>query len=230
MRVKKLNIVLLLFALFCLSSGRSIQSFEFSPQFAGFKKGETLVYRAHYSFLNAGEATISIADDFHQVKSQDCYRINVFGKSVGIFGTILRVRDTWRSYVDKNTLLPHKFYRSIEEGKYIIRETTFFDRNSVDARVVRRNKDGKLEWDKNFNIKENSHDIVSGIYAIRAMDFSKLSPGFKFPMSAFFEDSTYTLEIKYLGRETIKTKFGKVRTHVFTPLMPGNEMFEEGEK
>ena len=195
----------------------------------GFGHGEKLVYRVHYSIFNAGEAIITIDDKMHQISERDCYRINVHGRSVGAFDMILRIRDTWRSYMDEETLLPQKFYRSIQEGKYIIRETTFFDHQKKSVRVVRRNKEGELDRDKNYKIGDNSFDIVSGIYAIRAMDFSMLYEGYKFPMTAFFEDSTYTLEIKYLGTKRIRTKFGKMNTHVFTPLMPGNQMFEDGE-
>lgn len=199
------------------------------PEDTGFGKGEILVYRVHYSFFNAGEATITIDENFHRISNKDCYRVNVFGKSIGVFASILRIRDTWRTYMDKETLLPEKFYRSIEEGKYVIRETAFYHRETDTVRVIRRNKEGKLDWDKNFRTEENAHDIISGFYAMRAMDFDKFYIGYKFPMTAFFEDSTYTLQIKYLGTERIKTKFGKMNTHVFTPLMPGNELFEEGE-
>ncbi len=227
--MKSIKTILIGIAGIFLASSFGYDPYPIKQQNIGFVNGEKLVYRVHYSFFNAGEATITIDNKMHEVKERDCYKVNVFGRSVGAFDMILRIRDTWRSYMDKETLLPQKFYRSIEEGKYVIRETTFFDHSEKEVRVVRRNKEGELDRDKNYKIKDNSFDIVSGIYAIRAMDFTKINPGYKFPMTAFFEDSTYTLEIKYLGVKRIKTKFGKMNTHVFTPLMPGNQMFEDGE-
>jgi Protein of unknown function (DUF3108) len=222
-------IMLSLSSLVLLLSGGFKNKFQIDPYNVGFNNGEKLVYRVHFSIFNGGEAIITTDREFHKIGDKDCYKVNVFGMSTGAVRRIFPVRDNWRSYMDKETLLPQKFYRSIEEGKYIIRETTFFDHSNKSARVVRRDKDGKLDRDSIFGIEENSFDIVSGIFAIRAMDFSLMSPGYKFPMTAFFEDSTYTLEIKYLGREKIRTKFGKIYSHVFTPLLPGNDLFEDGE-
>jgi len=216
-------------ALVLLFSGNFKDQFQIDPLDVGFVNGERLVYRVHFSIFNGGEAIITTDKEFHTIGNKECYKVDVFGRSTGVVARLFPVRDNWRSYMDKETLLPQKFYRNIEEGNYIIRETTFFDHSNLSARVIRRNKEGELDRDKIYKIKDNSFDIVSGIFAIRALNFSTLSPGYKFPMTAFFEDSTYTLEIKYLGRKRIRTKFGKIYSHVFTPLLPGNDLFEEGE-
>ena len=39
------------------------------------------------------------------------------------------------------------------------------------------------------------------------------------------EDATYTLQIRYKGKEEIKTKFGRINAHRLVPIMPANQMF-----
>src|SRR5690606_31727260 len=45
-------------------------------------------------------------------------------------------------------------------------------------------------------------------------------------VSGFLEDEFYSMKIVYQGKETIKTKVGKIRTLVFKPLMPKNKVFD----
>lgn len=206
-----------------------IPGFAQNPEKGSLRKGEVLTYRVHYGLINAAEATISIDDNYHKVNDADCYRVNVFGQTTGPFDWVMRVRDTWRTYIDRNTHASQKFYRHIEEGNYFTEETTIFDHNRKIARVTERKREGYKKKDQEYNILDQTQDLISGFYYIRAFDFNKLQPGQLIPVSVFFEDSTYTADIKYLGMESIRTKFGKKNTHVFTPIIPDNELFEHGE-
>jgi hypothetical protein len=39
------------------------------------------------------------------------------------------------------------------------------------------------------------------------------------------EDAIYTLQIRYKGKEEVKTKFGRIMAHRLVPIMPANQMF-----
>lgn len=194
-----------------------------------FERGEVLKYRVHYGFINAGEAIINIDDKFHRVNNRDCYRVNVFGQTTGVFDWTLRVRDTWRTYMDRNSLMTQKFFRHIEEGNYYTEETSVFLRDKNKVKVLETKREGQVKKDKTYNINNLTHDIVSGFYYMRTINFNDMKPGDFIPMNAFYEDSTYNAEIKYLGKEVIRTKFGKKSSHVFTPVLPQNEFFENNE-
>ena len=43
--------------------------------------------------------------------------------------------------------------------------------------------------------------------------------------TGIFEDKTYNFRIVYLGKEKVKTKFGKTSSFVITPVMPDNKLF-----
>ena len=61
------------------------------------------------------------------------------------------------------------------------------------------------------------------------MDYEKLTKNEIIRMDAFFEDSVYDFKVRYIGKETIKTKLGKKETFVMTPIMPENGLFSGKE-
>jgi hypothetical protein len=46
----------------------------------------------------------------------------------------------------------------------------------------------------------------------------------------FLDDKVYNIYIRYIGKETVETKFGKFRAIKFAPLLIKGTMFEGGEK
>jgi len=73
-------------------------------------------------------------------------------------------------------------------------------------------------------------DVVSAIFYARNIDFNKYKPEDKIPFTMFMDNEKYDLYIRYLGKETIKTKYGKFRAIKFKPLLVKGTIFEGGEK
>ena len=48
-------------------------------------------------------------------------------------------------------------------------------------------------------------------------------------MNMFFDRGNYKFRLKFLGRETLKTTFGKVPTMIFRPYVESGRVFEEEE-
>ncbi len=46
----------------------------------------------------------------------------------------------------------------------------------------------------------------------------------------FLDDEVYHLYLRYIGKETVKTRYGKFRSIRFKPLLIKGTMFEGGEK
>jgi hypothetical protein len=46
----------------------------------------------------------------------------------------------------------------------------------------------------------------------------------------YLDNEVYQLYIRYLGKETVKTKYGKFRAYKFKPLLIKGTIFEGGEK
>lgn len=185
-----------------------------------FGVGEKVEYRVHYGFINAAEAKVEIAKNVTVVNNKPCYRINASGRTVGPFDLISKVRDTWRSYVDTAAILPHKFERSIQENKYRKEETVIFN-HSKDVAISTVKDDSKT-----YNVPNNIHDIVSGYFFLRTINFDKISEGEVIEVPTFFDGDIYKLRVRYVGRDVIKTKFGKTKVLRLNPLIPDNKLFK----
>jgi hypothetical protein len=61
------------------------------------------------------------------------------------------------------------------------------------------------------------------------LDVSKISEGETIDMNMFFDKENYKFRLKFLGREVIKTAFGKIPTMKFRPLVQSGRVFKEKE-
>ena len=64
----------------------------------------------------------------------------------------------------------------------------------------------------------------------RNIDFSQHKVDDKIFFDMFLDRQVYHLYVRYLGKETIRTSYGKFRTIKFKPLLVKGTMFEGGEK
>ncbi len=194
-----------------------------------FSKGEKISYLVHYGFINAGEAIIKVDNNFHTVNGNSCYRVDVQGKTVGVFSWTTKVDDKWSSYIDRQKHIPRKFYRNIKENKYRKEETIEFDHTGKQANVKYKKRDDKNWIKKEYPIPTNVQDMISGYYFLRRVDYEKLTKNEIIRMDAFFEDSVYDFKVRYIGKETIKTKIGKKEAFIMSPIMPPNGLFSGKE-
>jgi hypothetical protein len=192
-----------------------------------FSNGEILKYRVHFGLINAAEATMVIDDRVQRMNGKPCYKIDIYGETNGFFDVFMKVRDNWGSYVDTTTLVSHKFYRYIEEGKYRKYEEVYFDHKKDQATVHHFDRNTrKLKNVYEFDIPKSIQDIVSGAYLMRTIDFSKMKKGETFKMSGFFDNEVHSVDVRYMGIESLKTKLGEYSTIVLSPIVPENKFFK----
>ena len=192
-----------------------------------FEPGEVIEYTAHYGFVHAAKGKMVISKDIYTLNNRPCYKIDVFGESIGMFDMFLRIRDNWGTYLDTASIVSHKFYRVIEEGKYRKNEVVTFNHEKQQAKVkTYDHKKEKWKSAEYFDTKKNIQDLVSGYYYLRVLDFNKYKEGDIITIDAFFDDELYKFQVRYIGKETIKTKLGKIKSLVLSPIMPENSLFD----
>jgi len=182
-------------------------------------KGEVLRYKVHYGFINAAEAVIDVDPDIHQVNNRPCYKANVYGKTLGSFDYFVRIRDTWRSYIDTAAILPQHFYRNIEEGKYRKKENVSFDHYRNVAMVEEKKRNDT------YKTPANVQDMVSGAFYLRTLKLDKYKNGDQIRLQGFFDNKVFDFTIVFRGREIVDTKAGKIRAFKLVPKMPDNKLF-----
>ncbi len=187
-----------------------------------FKNGEVVTMKVYYNalgaFIGAGEATFTTKLDRYGGKP--VYHIVGEGKSYSFFDNFFKVRDRYESFIDTSSLLPYKFIRNVDEGGHKIYNNVSFNQTTKTA----------TSTNGVFKIPNCVQDVVSSMYYARNIDFDKYKPGDKIPFDMFLDDEIYHLYIRYMGKEKIKTRYGKFRAIKFKPLLVKGTMFEGGEK
>ena len=220
--MKKINIILFLLisTIMVAQNGNAISK---ESNFA-FKDGEWLKYRMSYSnFLNAGYSTMSVADASNEGK--EAFHFLGKGKSTGLVSLFFKVRDEYQSYMYKETLKPYKFIRNINEGGYTKNKEIVFNHNSKKA-IVKNIKHNTI---KDYPIPDEIQDLLSSMYYLRNQDLSKLKEGEEISIKMFFDQEVNDFKLRMVGREIIKTKFGKFKTLKFRPLVQSGRVFKEQE-
>ena len=218
--MKRLKITV--FVVLCLVTILAFRQYEPTRVIVNksFSFGERVEYRVHYGFINAAEARVEIAKNISVVNNKPCFKINVTGRTTGAFDLISRVRDNWRSYVDTVAIVPQMFYRSIQENKYRKEETVVFNHDKDQATSTVK------EETKTYKTPNNIHDIISGYFYLRTINFERVTEGEVIEVPTFFDGEVYKLRIRYVGRDVIKTKLGKIKVLRLNPLIPDNKLFK----
>lgn len=191
---------------------------------SAFDVGEWFKFRIHYGMLTAGYATLELKD--HTRNNKKVFYALGYGYTTGVAKTFFKVEDFYQSQIDKETSKPYQFLRKIDEGGYTKNQEGFFNQDKNTVLV----KNYKENTEKTFSVTENVQDIVSSFYYLRNHpNIDKLKPNESILIDMFFDDEIYKFKLKFIGRETINTKFGKVKTMVFRPLVQSGRVFKEQE-
>jgi hypothetical protein len=187
-----------------------------------FQVGESITYEVYYRvaklYFGAGEAVFNTSVE--QVNGKTVYHVLGDGKTYSLYDNFFKVRDRYESFIDTATMQPLKFIRNVDEGGYKIYENITFNK-TVNTAITTKGV---------YKVPSCVQDVISSIYYARNIDFSKMKPGDKVPFSLFLDNQLYDIYVRYLGKEVVKTKYGKFRAIKFKPLLIKGTIFEGGEK
>ena len=188
-----------------------------------FKTGEWLRYKMSYSgFLKAGNAVLRVEET--ELNGKNVYHAIGEGKTTGMIKWFFKVDDTYESYFDKETTKPYLFKRDINEGGYTIKRNTTFDQLNNKAIVEDLKNNTKKEYPA-----INVLDMISSFYYLRNQNTADLKPGEEIKLNMFFDSNTNPFKLRYVKNEILKTKFGKINTMVFKPIVQSGRVFKEQE-
>jgi hypothetical protein len=187
-----------------------------------FKNGEQLNYVVYYSiiglYVNAGNATLTT--NLERMNNRPVYHIIGAGKSNSSYNWISKVNNRYETFIDTGAMQPVKFIRDVHEGNHKKYENITFNRKASTA----------ITNDGVYKVPDCVQDLVSCLYYARNINFNKYKPGDKISFSMFLDNEVYNMYIRYVGKEDVKTKYGKFRAIKFKPLLIKGTVFEGGEK
>jgi hypothetical protein len=189
-----------------------------------FQDGEWFQFRIHYGIFNASFATLEVKEK--TFNNKPVYHVVGKGKSTGALHWFFKVDDNYESYFDKKSGKPYRFIRQIDEGGHTRDIQIDFDHKDQEALVFNRKYDSKAT----YPIQENVHDMLSSFYYLRNnLEVENLKEGDVMHLNMFFDDEHFDFQLKFLGREVVKTKLGKIATLKFRPYVMAGRVFEEKE-
>ncbi len=216
--MKKLLIIFSVFLLF--SSMKNESGFEYTRS---YEDGEFLKYRIHYMGLTAGYATLNLSTKNYNGSSH----FHAVGKgwTTGATKLFFKVEDRYETYINKSTNLPSKFVRKVNEGGYIKDKVITFNQSSKRVTV----KDNKYNTNRTYKVSSQVQDMLSSFYYLRQMSPNSLTNGSVKTIKVFMDEEIYPFKVKVMGRETLKTKYGNVKTIKIRPYVQSGRVFKEDE-
>ena len=189
-----------------------------------YDDGEWFRFRIHYGLFNASFATLEVKES--TLHNQPVYHVVGKGRSTGLLHLFFKVDDNYETYIHKNSGVPLRFIRQIDEGGHTKDIQIDFDHQTNTAHVFNR----KYNEKKSFQVQENVHDMLSAFYYLRNnLDVDSISPGEMMLMNMFFDNENHDFKLKFLGREVVKTKLGNIATLKFKPYVLAGRVFKEQE-
>ena len=220
--MKNINKVLVFFCMLLLPMELFAQNDFCSARNTSFKDGEKLTFRVYYNmgfvWINAGNVHFNVKTE--EMNDKKVYHISGDGKTAKSYEWFYKVRDKYETYIDKETMLPVRFIRHVNEGGFKIEQDVTMDHNKKQA----------VSDKKTYTIPKCTQDVLSAIYYARNIDYNKYNPGDKIPFSMFLDDKVYNLYIKYVGTEQVVTKMGTYNAIKIVPLLIEGTIFKGGEK
>ena len=216
------SIMKFIIALFLLVSSSFVTIAQNSE--SCFQEDEFLEFKINYLSFNTSTATLNIKKETLNEKS--VYHIIGEGKSSRFLSLFFKIRDRYETYIDMETYLPYKFIRDINEGGYTKDIIIDFDQTNNKATVNNR----KHKTIEVFDTEAAVHDMISSFYYLRNnIDVSTLKEGHETKLTMFFDNKNYPFKLKFLGREVIRTSFGKKSCLLFRPIVMADRVFKEEE-
>ncbi len=188
-----------------------------------FKDGEFLKFKMSYSgFLKAGNATLALKEE--QFKDKKVFHATGKGWTTGMIKWFFKVNDDYQSYFDEKSGKPYVFKRKINEGGHKKHKQITFNQQENTAYVqnFRNKKDTLIS-------AVNVQDMISAFYFLRSYGTKKMKKGEEIKIDMFFDNHTYPFKLRFLGSEILTTKFGKVKTQKFRPIVKAGRVFKEQE-
>lgn len=195
-----------------------------------FQAGEYLTYKAYFNWnfiwLEAADVEFKVEENI----PKRLYELTSLGISLPKYDWLYKVRDTFRSHINTETLQPEYYHRNTSEGSYRVNNKYWFRHDIGMLYTDTDNSDFGIAKDT-FELKPCTFDVLSAIYYSRSTNFENRVLGEKIPIRFFIDNEYFDLFIRYLGKETIETRTGDQYNCIkFTILLVEGTIFTGGEE
>lgn len=196
-----------------------------------FQPGEVIEFSAFYNlsfiWVEAGEMSFTLSNN---AEDSAYYDITAIGNSLAKYDWVYKIRDTFVSVVDAESLQPLKFLRRTNEGDYWVKNDYTF--NWKDEKIYTLTENAKKPRTRDtLCLDEGVFDLMSAIYYARCVDYAAMKVGGKVPVSTVVDNELFTISVEYLGLEAVRNKIDGIELECIKlgVTMVAGTIFNEGE-
>jgi hypothetical protein len=226
------RIFLLLLFIFTLCGFDSTLFSQCNHKNVSFQAGEKLTYHVYYHFglIKIKLADVKLWTEEGNYNNKPVTIIKNTTNTLKDFEWIIKVKDYYASYLDKNTM---KVERHIQKTLVDDYSTDYEYRFNYEFHKIYATIENSKtrKYIDTLNLMPCLHDLLSAVYYPRNMDFTKQKPGDKTVLPVILDTSTYNIYFRYIGLETINTtNKKKVSCIKIVPFLVETSIFKSGEK
>jgi len=195
-----------------------------------FRAGETLNYTVYYNlgFIWLEVADIKLASSASMYNEKKCIKLMSTWKTRPRYDWIMHVDDRYEAIIDNDSIITYEYNQKIIEGKYVS-TVKYIYQHPKKLIHIWMDKNGKARKHDSIQANNCIFDLLTSIYYIRNLNYPLYSLNQKIPYAALLSDKIKNLEIKYAGKEQVKSVAGKkVLCHKIKPSIVETEMFKGG--
>ncbi len=180
---------------------------------APFKAGESLRFSVQYGFIHAGSAWLEVPE-VADWNGHPSWRLVARAESNGFFDRMYKVRNRIESLWDREARFSWRYFEDRHEGKFTANDTMVFEPDSLRMRY----KNGQ-----SYPVSGPVQDALSSFYMTR---FQALPIGGTITFEYHASRKTAPMEVRVLGRESVKTPAGRFNCVVVEPLLKAGGIFK----
>lgn len=174
--------------------------------YAQIKPNEKLVFSASYEMNGMMTTIAQVILQTENISTSKLTYLHLSAEACTFskWDSYFKIRDYYESYVHPASLKPSMYKRNVLEGGYRKTEKYLFNSDGTINSFVKKNN--KPERNSTFKVKNNTYDIVTLLYRLRTIDFSKYKNGQSLNILSVFDEKERVVTVKLLGKEFINNK------------------------
>lgn len=187
-----------------------------------FKDGEKLTFKVKYGIVSAGEAVLEAKSSTYQ--GNPVWHLSTTAKTYSFFDPFFKVRDKVESWWDKNTLLPYKYSKILQEGSYRQQRIHTFDQQGRSTYYQKWSYKDEAWTNEAQELPFTTQDMLSAFYSVRNLD---LRPGKAVNVNITSDGRSVPTEIAVHRREKVQSIFGTIDCLVIEPRVKSDAIFKQ---
>ena len=193
-----------------------------------FHEGEVLYYRAAYRaklIPNTEVGEVSVTTTLDTLDGKSVYRVVGNGRTLPFFRWFFNMNDTYKIWVERESLRTQRFESDLKEDKYTFQSTYRYDWDSMRVHTWSQSRK-RAPRERVMTLTDNSMDAVSLYFNLRSVDLNSFREGEHRRLDMVLEDTIRHLRYRFIERDTIKVPHtGRFATMKFACTLGSSEEF-----